>query len=334
MAAATAKPSTSRVTVRRRFGRVGSSVVRCLGVDLGRGGVRVEFERSRRGRVGARLGPHRNHVELLGGIGRVVAVEDVDDHHGDVVASPCLVGLLDEAVGGNLRIGFDRQCGCDVDIVDFVDETVAAQQETVAADQRQRPPVDPNLGLDAECTSDDVAAWMIAGLVLGDVAGGDEFLHVAVVDGDTPESAVTEQVRARVTDVGEHERFARFGRNNRCDVAGIEVVDVRFRTSGVGIGDDGDRGDGGTHALLARSGDRRAEDVAVGNPDRLDDVGGGRRLLSLEQFTDPFDRDLAGDLARFVAPHPVSDDEQPVGDQQVVLVLRSDLAGVGGGPDA
>ena len=50
---------------------------------------------------------------------------------------------------------------------------------------------------------DDVAAGVGAGLVVGDVPGGDELLHVAVVDGDPREPAVAQQVGARVADVDE-----------------------------------------------------------------------------------------------------------------------------------
>jgi hypothetical protein len=95
-----------------------------------------------------------------------------------------------------VRIALVLQRGGDVGVVDLVDEAVAAEQEPVAADQGQRPPVDAHLGLDAERTGDDVAARVVAGLVLGDVAGGHQLLDVAVVDGYATEAAVAEQIGA------------------------------------------------------------------------------------------------------------------------------------------
>ena len=93
----------------------------------------------------------------------------------------------------------------DLVVADLVDEPVAAQQEAVAAHERQRPGVDPHGGVDAEGAGDDVAARVGARLVVGDVAGRHELLHVAVVDGDPPQPAVAQQVRPRVADVDEGE---------------------------------------------------------------------------------------------------------------------------------
>ncbi len=128
-----------------------------------------------------------------------------------------------------LRVARWREHGGDVGVGHLVDEAVAAQHEPVATDERQRPPVDAHLRLDAERPRDDVATGMRAGLVLGDVAGGDELLHVAVIDGDPAQAAVTEQIRARVADVGEHERLGRHLGHDRGDVAGRGSVDVAWR---------------------------------------------------------------------------------------------------------
>ena len=146
------------------------------------------------------------------GSGGSSPVEHVDDDDGDVVAAPGRVGGVDESLGRRLRVAVGQQHRRDVRVGDLVDQPVAAEHEPVASDERERPPVDAHLGLDAEGARDDVAARVRAGLVLGDVSGGDQFLDVAVVDRHSTQPAVAEQVGARVADVGEHERFRRHHR--------------------------------------------------------------------------------------------------------------------------
>ena len=148
------------------------------------------------GRARCRVGPRRDDVDLECGIGRVVTFEHVHHDHGDVVAPAGGVGRVDERVGGRLRVGRGEQDRGDVGVGHLVDQTVAAQHEPVAADEGQGPPVDADIGFDAERPRDDVAARMDAGLFLVDVTGGDQFLHVAVIDGDTPQTVVAEQVGA------------------------------------------------------------------------------------------------------------------------------------------
>ena len=50
------------------------------------------------------LAPRRHHVELLGRVGRVVALEHVDDDDGDVVAAAGRVGRVDERLSGGGRV--------------------------------------------------------------------------------------------------------------------------------------------------------------------------------------------------------------------------------------
>ena len=117
----------------------------------------------------------------------------------------------------------------DVVVAHLVDEAVAAQQEAVAADERQRPGVDADGRVDAERPGDDVAARVGAGLVVGDVAGGDELLHVAVVDGDAPQPAVAQEVGARVADVDERQllvRLAAVGRRRSASAITTSAVTV------------------------------------------------------------------------------------------------------------
>ena len=212
----------------------------------------------------------------------------------------------------------------DLVVADLVDEPVAAQQEAVAAHERQRPGVDPHGGVDAEGAGDDVAARVGAGLVVGDVAGRHELLHVAVVDGDPPQPAVAQQVRPRVADVDEGELL---GRRRRRRV-GRGVAGRRRRGSVVGDGDDGEGGDRRAHALLVGVADGGAVDVAVDLGDRRDDlleVGAGGAEAGAQEV----DGERAGDLAGAVAAHPVGDDEDVRLGEEVVLVVGPDPPGVG-----
>ena len=273
--------------------------------------------------------PCRGEVDLLGRVRGFVAVEDVEHDDGHVVASAGLVRLRDQRVGGILRVVVFEKRRHDVGVRDFVDEAVAAQQEPVAFDERQGPPVDLHVGFDAERAGDDVAARVGARLLVGDVAGRHELLHVAVVDRDTPQPTVAQQVGARVADVGEHERFRLFLRDDGGDPVGLDRivgVDVGFAASRHRVLDDGDHGDRGAHAGLARVGDRRAEDVAVRTRDRLDDALGGRcGFLVGEGLANALHGERARHFAGFVAAHPVRDDVHALRRVQVVFVVGPDL---------
>ena len=153
--------------------------------------------------------PCRLEVELGVRVRWVVALDDVDDHHGDVVAAALAVGQGDELVGCRLRVADGAHDLDDVVVAHLVDEAVAAQQEAVAAHERQRPRVDAHRRVDAERSRHDVAPRVVARLVVGDVPGGDELLHVAVVDRDATQAAVAQQVGARVADVDEGELLLR-----------------------------------------------------------------------------------------------------------------------------
>ena len=139
--------------------------------------------------------PRRLEVELGVRVGRVGALDHVDDDDGDVVAAALAVGHRHQLVGCGLRIGDRLDDLDDVVVADLVDEAVAAQEEAVAAHERQRPGVDADGRVDAQRSGHDVAPRVVARLVVGDVAGGDELLHVAVVDGDAPQPAVAQAGR-------------------------------------------------------------------------------------------------------------------------------------------
>jgi hypothetical protein len=245
------------------------------------------------------VAPERDDVELLGRVGWVVTVEDVDDDDGDVVAAAGGVRRVDERLGGGFRVvDVGVEDVADVVVADFVDETVAAQHEPVAADDRHRPRVDPHCRLDAEGAGDDVAAWVCAGLVAADRTLGHELLHEAVVDRELPQTAVPHDVDARVADVRDADRLA-----------AERVVD------------DGDRGDGGAHAGTVGVVERSVVDLDVRFVDRGHEVVEGVGPVDGETFAQPVHGHLAGDLAGQVAAHAVGDDEQPVTRVGVVFVL-------------
>ena len=104
-----------------------------------------------------------------------------------------VVGVGDDEVG-------------DVVVGGFVDEAIGAQHEPVATHDGQHLGIDAHGGLDAQGPRDDVSTRVVAGLGLGDVAGADQLLHVAVVDGDPAQAAVAHEVGAAVAHVhhGEH----------------------------------------------------------------------------------------------------------------------------------
>jgi hypothetical protein len=108
------------------------------------------------------------------------------------VGSTVRVGLGDELVGRGLWCVGGECDRRDLVVVDLVDQSIAAQDEPVAVHHRHQPRVDAHRRLDAERPRDDVAARMASRLVLGDVAGVDQFLHVAVIDGRPMELAVAQ----------------------------------------------------------------------------------------------------------------------------------------------
>ena len=171
---------------------------------------------------------------------------------------------------------------------------------------------------------------MGTGLVLGDVAGRYQLLHVAVIDGHTTQPTVTQEVGTRVADVGEHECFRRLDGDHGGHFAGV-VVDVEVWGSAASelIADHSNGGDRRAHACLAGICNRGTENVAVRVRDRADDRRGPWQFFRVEVGTHSIDRDLAGNLTGLVATHSVSDDVDAVDRQKVVFVLRAELAGMG-----
>ena len=140
------------------------------------------------------IGPQRDDVELLGRIGRIVALDHVDDDHGDVVASAGLVRRVDEGLRRLVRIGVLEQEFGDVIVRDLVDEAVGAEQDAVALEDRHRPRVDADTRFDTERAGDDVAARVVSGLLAGDRPLGHQLLDEAVVDRQLAQSGVAHHV--------------------------------------------------------------------------------------------------------------------------------------------
>ena len=149
--------------------------------------------RGRRGRCGGRLG----------GAGRAPSVVgDVDDHHGDVVAAPALVGQAHQLVGRLVRVsarraGPRRWCRRSTSL------------KRPSLQSRKRSPVKGSTesvstcdGLvDAEGPGEDVALRVDRGLLLAELAAAAQVLDQAVVLAELDQLAVAEQVDAGVADV-------------------------------------------------------------------------------------------------------------------------------------
>ena len=144
---------------------------------------------------------------------------------------------------------------------------------------------------------DDVAARVGAGLVLADVTGVDQFLHVAVVERGSVQLAVAQEIGARVADVDQR-----------------EAGDIGF----VGA-EHHQRGQRGSHALVIGAGVRCLEDRGVGFDDGGDDdsdvAGTGSQPVA-----DDARGDVAGDFAGLMSAHAIGDTEDHrLGDEGVFV---------------
>ncbi len=129
-------------------------------------------------------------------LGRIEALEDVDDDDGDVVAAPAVVGHRDEDARGLVGIvGRGEHLG-DAVVGHLVEQAVAAEQVAVARERRDLPRVDPDLAVDAERSGEDVALRVHLRLLGRDRALAHHALHEAVILGDLDERAVLQHVHA------------------------------------------------------------------------------------------------------------------------------------------
>ena len=179
-------------------------------------------------------------------------------------------------------------------------ETVGAEQEHVAGACGEDVDVDLDVGIGAERARDDAALRMRLGLLLGQLAAGDELADERVVAREPDQVAVAQQVGARVADVrDDHVVAVEVGGGDRRPHPG-EVGVVAGLAVDLGV------------RLADQLGQRLAGRAAVGQP-------------ALELL----DRQLGGHLARLRAAHPVRDHEQRRADEVVVLVALALAAEVG-----
>ncbi|CAB4733133.1 unannotated protein [freshwater metagenome] len=230
----------------------------------------------------------------------------VEHDDGGVVAAARGVREPDEFLGGCLWVREVAERVEDDLVGHLVHEAVAAGQEPVSAHDRQRPHVDTDPGLDAECASDDVALWVHPRLRSGDVSRVDEFLHVRVVDAYLLEPAGAQAVGAGVAHVDDGK-------------AGLSVPLH-----------DGDPGERGSHAPVSGVGAREAEDVEVGGDDSVHcvvrgDVAG----QPAEAVRSHGGRNLTSE----VTTHAVGNGEHLVRHHERVLVHAAHAPRVRGGSD-
>ena len=98
---------------------------------------------------------------------------------------PRRLASVDQLPGRLLRVGQPAQEGGDLVVAHLAGQAVAAQQEAIARD-RHRPvkQVDRHLGIDAEGPGHDVAPRVELGLLLGQLALGDQLRDQVVVGGE------------------------------------------------------------------------------------------------------------------------------------------------------
>ena len=242
----------------------------------------------------------RGHGRATGGL------EHLDDDDRDVVPAAGGVGGVHQRLRGRLGVvGAEDEAG-DLLVGHLVDQAVGAEQVAVAALGGEQPRVDGDRRFHAEHPGHDVAMRMLAGLLGGDLAGGQHLLHVAVVPGQLAQLAVGQEIGAAVADVGQHEPVAVVARRG------------------------GDEGERGAHAPRGRILERAPVHRLVGRPDDVRHRGHGGDL-GIEAGLDGLERDRAGHLAGGVATHAVGHREHARRGEHPVLVGLADAARIGRG---
>src|SRR5690554_4723879 len=201
-------------------------------------------------------------------------------HHGDIVRATAVERRGHQSVDALLGAAFAvREHAGDAAVVDLFGQAIAAQQQLHARRQLAGHRLDvQRLGIGhAQRLGDHVALRMAARLVDADRALADQFLDVAVVLGKLGELAVAPDVDTAVADPGDFEPVA---------------VDAR-------------RDHGGAHGQRVLALARGADDLFVGDADRLRQ---GRALAGLAH--DRLPRQGAGDFTVLVPAHAVGDQPQ------------------------
>ena len=134
-----------------------------------------------------------------------VGLDDIDHDNGDVVAAAGLAGSAHEFVSGILWRRRGLQNLVDLVVVDFTEESVAAEDVAVAHDRNQLPGVDEDLVVDTERPSHDVALRVHGGFGSGETTIANERFDQAVVLGVLMQAGVGKPVEPAVADVGHPE---------------------------------------------------------------------------------------------------------------------------------
>ena len=160
------------------------------------------------GVVGSGSSAVRSRSAPAGTAGRPVASTHLDDDDRDVVPPAGGVGGVHQRLGGRLGVVGAEDEASDLLVRHLVDQAVGAEQVAVPALGGEQPRVDGDGRFHAEHPGHDVAVRMLAGLLGGDLAGGQHLLDVAVVPGQLAQLTVGQEVGAAVADVGQHEPVA------------------------------------------------------------------------------------------------------------------------------
>ena len=233
--------------------------------------------------------------------GSLVAFADRRQHDDrDVVDPAGPVRRFHEPVRGLLWLLAVLQDRLDLILGHHPRESVAAEQQLVAVEQRDHVLVDLDLLIGSERACEDVLVRVHVGFRLGDLAGLHHPRHERVIGRELAELPLAEQVGARVPDVGDQ---------------GARAVDQGRRER---------RAHTGETLVL----DRAVPDRAIRAPDMVREcasAAGGELLDRLE-------RESRGDVSTPVSAHAVGHDEQGRLDQYRVIVLLADTADVQRGP--
>ena len=215
-----------------------------------------------------------------------------------------LHGLVDQQVRRLLDGSGGQHLG-QPPVVQFVEQSVAAQQVPVAENRLEFPAVDHRIGFDAQRTGEDVALRMLGRLLSGEFPGPHQVRHEAVVVTHLDQLTGREAVHPTVSDVGDGEYLvARSGAH------------------------DGEGAQRRSHAGEVRPRDGLLEDGAVGRPDGSHEAG---PVTSVEHGQHGGHRLSRSHLASAVAPHSVRHHVQAIHQADRILVGGPDPARVAGG---
>ena len=243
---------------------------------------------------------HRTGEDRLGL--PVVEVDDVGNHHGDVVGSAAAQREFDETVGTFVDV-LDLQRFEDRLLADRIGQTVGAQQVAVAGPRLAHDQGRLDL-VPGQRPHDQRALRMAVRLFGGDAPLVDQGLDEGVVLGDLRQLTVAQQIAARVADMDESKPIAR---EQDCGQRGAHALEFGL---GVHV-----RGDGGV-ALVHRVVEL-AQQIAAG--------------LVVVEVGQRGDHQLGGDLAGRVPAHPVGQRQQPGPGVHRVLVVGADQATITAG---